>query len=267
MYETTERETEQGRRYFGKYAGTVLKNGPPDKGAHRGEILVEVPGILEEDPSDASGLTQRAVQVLAKPCLPPGFFFVPEKDDHVWVEFVAGDIDVALWSGVWYPSDQPPKTSDDKAPTEFQKVVRTAKSHVVLLDNTDGSERVVVMDGANKNQVTMDQSGLVLEDANGNKVVMGTNGIELTDKNNNSLTMSSTGIVLKNASNRKIEVASAGITVSDATGSAAQPVALGPLLDWLLAHQHVGNMGAPTPLFPADLAKLAAQRVQLLSGP
>jgi hypothetical protein len=97
-------------------------------------------------------------------------------------------------------------------------------------------------------------------------VILGSDGIQLADSNQNTITMSSSGIVMENAGKRKVEIASAGITVSDATGSASQPVALAPLLDWLLAHQHVGNMGAPTPLFPADLAKLGAQRVQLLSG-
>jgi hypothetical protein len=266
MHPTAERLNQEVRQYFGKYGAEVLDNGPPKQGEHRGEILVKVPGILEEDPADRTGLAQRPLQVLAKPCLPPGFFFVPEKGDRVWVEFAAGDIDVALWSGVWYPADKTPKTSDGKAPTESQNVVRTAKEHVVLLDNTDGKERVVVVDGANKNQVTFDKDGVVLEDGNGNKVILGSDGIQLADKNQNTLTMSSSGIVLENAGGRKMEIASAGITVSDATGSASQPVALAPLLDWLMAHQHVGNMGAPTPLFPADLAKLGAQRVQLLSG-
>lgn len=253
-------------KHFGKYPGLVLENGPPEGAKHRGEILVQLSGLLEEDPADPTGATQRQMEVLAKPCLPPGFFFVPEPGDRVWVEFAAGVIDEPLWSGVWYPSDQSPKTPDGDAPTEFQKVIRTKKEHVVLLDNTDGKERVVVLDGKNKNRITCDSKGMILEDANGNKVTLGPNGIELADKNKNTLTMSSSGIVLESAGKKKVEVGSTAVKVSDGVGG-TQPVALAPLLDWLASHQHVGNMGAPTPVLPPLLLQLNPPlKLTLVSG-
>lgn len=254
------------KQYFGKYAAVVVKNGPPVKGAHRGEVLVRVPGILEEDPADKTGNTQRPLEITAKPCLPPGFFFVPEPNDYLWVEFVAGELETAVWSGVWYPNDTAPKTPDGKAPTEFQKTIRTAKKHVVLLDNTDNSEQVVILDGTGKSKVTFDKNGLLLEDGNGNTVTLNAQGIEIADKNKNKITMASAGIVLENAGKKKVDIASAGVTITDTTGS-AQPAALGPLLDWLLAHQHIGNMGAPTLPFPVSVAELTVTRPLLLSAP
>jgi len=261
-------ETESGRHY-GKYPAFVVSNAAPDDGsAHRGEILVKIPTLLEEDPTDPTGATTRQMEVVAKPCLPPGFFFVPEKDDQIWVEFAAGNVDEPLWTGVWYSNDKAPKTSDGKAPTEFQKVIRTKAEHVVLLDNTDGKERVVVLDGKNKNTLTFDAKGMKLEDANGNTVSLTSSGIELADKNQNKLTMDSNGIALQNSASMKFELGATGAKVSDATGGGPQGIALSPLLDWLLAHQHVGNLGAPTPLFPADIIKINPPlKLMLVSSP
>lgn len=133
------------KKYYGKYPGLVLSNTVPeeddDYGDHRGELLVEIPGILEENP-DGNG--QRAIQVRAKPCFHPGFFFIPEEQAQVWVEFAAGDINSPLWSGVWYPKDLSPKTVDDAGPNEFQKMIRTASGHVVQLDDTEDEEQIVV---------------------------------------------------------------------------------------------------------------------------
>src|SRR4051812_15436231 len=88
-----------GTSYYGKYAGQVLQNTKPQNAnQHPGELLVEVPGILEEDPS---GTGSRALQVIAKPSFAPGFFFIPEPNTPVWVEFVAGDVNQAIWTGIW----------------------------------------------------------------------------------------------------------------------------------------------------------------------
>lgn len=152
-----ERKEDHGLRhkYFGKYAGRVLQNGPPEGAKHRGELLVEVPGILEEKP-DGSG--ERALQVLAKPCFLPGSFFIPALEAQVWVEFVAGEIDHPIWTGVWYPVDAAPPTSDDLAPTEFQTVLRTPGGHVIQLDDTEGEEKLVIHHRS-KSVLTIDKDG------------------------------------------------------------------------------------------------------------
>ena len=133
------------QKYYGKYPGLVLGNTVPeeedDYGDHRGELLVEIPGILEETP-DGEG--QQPIQVWAKPCFHSGHFYIPEEQTQVWVEFAAGDINSPLWTGVWYPQDAAPATTDDEAPTEFQKIIRTASGHVVQLDDTEDEQKIVI---------------------------------------------------------------------------------------------------------------------------
>lgn len=132
-------------KFFGKYPGLVLANTVPeeesDYGDHRGELQVEVSGILEETP-DGEG--RQPIQVWAKPCFHPGFFILPEVGQQVWVEFVAGDINTPVWTGVWYPKDTAPHTAEDAAPTEAQKVIRTASGHVVVIDDTPDEEQIVI---------------------------------------------------------------------------------------------------------------------------
>jgi uncharacterized protein involved in type VI secretion and phage assembly len=172
-----EPDARETKKYYGKYAGVVVNNDAPADGSdHRGEIVVKVEGIQEENPS---GSGDRALEVSARPCLPPGFFFVPEPQTHVWVEFAAGEIDEPIWSGVWYPKDAPPKTHDGKAPTRDQKIIRTKKEHVVLIDDTDNAEQVVLFEGKNKNKITIDKNGIVVEDVNKNKITLSSSGIVL----------------------------------------------------------------------------------------
>ena len=53
---------------------------------------------------------------------------------------------------------------------------------------------------------------------------------------------------------------SSGVKVSDGTGkNSLQHILVEQLLTWLQAHQHTGNMGAPTPTFPADVTKLSTE--------
>jgi hypothetical protein len=260
----------EAEKYYGKYPGLVLENTPPEDAAHRGALLVEVPGILEETPD---GADQRPIQVLAKPCFLPGFFFVPEVGAQVWVEFVAGNVNSAVWTGVWYPADAAPQTTDGEGPTEFQKVIRTASGQVIQLDDSDEAQKLVVTDETNGNTITLDADGVRLEDAN-NAVTMDSNGVRIEDGNGNAITLDGNGITFEAASSTitmsssgiKLEVGAssvaveaAAVKVTDAVG-AQQLVVLAPLLEWLLAHQHTGNMGAPTPPFPADVATFMAQK-------
>lgn len=164
-------------RYYGKYPAVVLDNG--SEGAHLGKVKVRVPAFLEEDSSG----DPRPIEVMARPCLPPGFFFVPDVGAHVWVEFAAGDIDSPLWVGVWYPEDKPPKTSAGTDPTEKQKVIRTSSGHVVTLD--DNAEKIVIRD-RHENEITLEQGKVTVKGAS---VMLhnGGEGLELLKKSQDML--------------------------------------------------------------------------------
>jgi hypothetical protein len=186
------------RRYYGKYAGLVLDNAAQDGGAHRGQIKVKVPGILEEAPG---GEGSQPIEVIAAPAFLPGFFFVPEVDAHVWVEFVAGDINHPIWTGAWYPNDAPPADSEGNAPDEHKKIIRTPSGQVLHLDDTSDGEKLVILmiKDENKNTITMNKDGIVIEcqqQGGTSTITMDTNGVKI-EFSQSSLSLTSDTIELK----------------------------------------------------------------------
>ncbi len=244
-------DPQEARSYFGKYPGLVLDRTPDGGGDHhRGELLVQVPGILEEDDSDPGG-GERPLEVVARPCFAPGRFQVPQEGQQVWVEFAAGDINEPIWSGAWYPDGETPASVDGDRPTEDQQVIRTASGQVIQLEDSGGSERLILRDEANDNRITLDGEGIRIETPSC------------------SIELSGSTIRLTNGSHT-LELGSMGTKITDANGGGPHPAVLEPVLQWLTqwlpAHQHVGNMGGPTPLFPPDIADAVQLSLELHIG-
>ena len=89
----------------------------------------------------------------------------------------------------------------------------------------------------------MDSSGINCKDSSGNEIKMNSQGMEYNDSNGNTIKMDAMS-----------GFAGPGVKVN----AGSNRVCLDSLITWLLQHQHVGNMGAPTPLFPANMADLIA---------
>lgn len=236
------------QRFYGKYRGIVVDNADPE---HLGRLKANVPSVLGTD----------VVTGWALPCMPyggdadQGFLFIPEVGAGVWVEFEEGDLEFPIWVGTFWskpggdselPKPNKPDGSKDGSVQDppTRKIIKTKQGHTIQLEDAAGSEAVMIMEAKNNNMVLMNQEGIKITDgANGNEITLNVSGIKITDgANGNEITLNGTsgfpsgkGIVL-NGDKR---------------------ICLEGLIVWLLKHQHVGNMGAPTPLFPADLAELA----------
>jgi hypothetical protein len=199
---------ETTERHYGKYAGVVADNNPPASGPHRGEIVVSVPGILEETP-DGNG--NQPIKVTAAPAFLPGYFFVPNQNDTVWVEFVDGNINYPVWSGVWYPRGKTPATVNGDAPTLDQKIIRTRSGQVIQLDDSSGSERFVIKDEVHKATIVLDDNGITItsptaialnfqpDGGTSATLTLDSNGLTATC-GQSSLTISSSQIVLSRPS-------------------------------------------------------------------
>jgi hypothetical protein len=135
-------------RLAGLYSGTVLAVGKD------GQLQVAAPAPFDEDKVEAAAW--------ARPCLPYGVFFLPEKGDRVWLAFENGNPDSPVWLGVWYPDGKAPEEAKSSPPK--RRVIRTAGGHVIDLD--DENTKIVIKD-AGGNTVTLDGSGITLKDAAG----------------------------------------------------------------------------------------------------
>jgi Type VI secretion system/phage-baseplate injector OB domain len=205
-------------RYFGKYTG-IVKDNRDD--ANLGRVKVSVPAIF---PSDE--------QMLARPALPYGYFFVPENDTKVWVEFEGGDPGLVLWTGVQYVQGE--WADEAKANPPQYRVVKTAAGHLLLFDDKSGEEQVQISDGKHHHVLTLDGNGVKVED--------GVNG--------HSITMDSNGVVVQLKTGAKVQMSAASTSVDAGSGVVevkGSVVKLGPGAVPVIrvGDQGVGNLGAP----------------------
>lgn len=75
-----------GTQLIGKYRAQVVDIKDPEK---RGRILVKSPKVLNNHQLG-----------WAESCFMPGHFFLPRKNDWVWIEFEGGDVHKPIWVGI-----------------------------------------------------------------------------------------------------------------------------------------------------------------------
>jgi uncharacterized protein involved in type VI secretion and phage assembly len=87
-----------------------------------------------------------------------GVFFRPEVDDEVLVAFEHGDprrpyILGALWS----QTDQPPADDGNRTQNNW-RFIQSRSGHIILLDDTAGSEKIVLVDKDGQRRVVIDSA-------------------------------------------------------------------------------------------------------------
>ena len=126
--------------------GLVLDNQDPDG---LGRVKINLPGLSE----DESGHWARLASPMAGDGR--GMFFLPEKNDEVLVAFEQGDITRpyilgALWNG----EDKPPESNSDGQ--NNVRLIKSRSGHSVRFDDSDGVEKIEIIDKSGENSVTID---------------------------------------------------------------------------------------------------------------
>ena len=122
--------------------GLVLDNQDP---SGLGRVKVNLPGLSE----NASGHWARVAAPMAG--RGRGMFFLPEKDDEVLVAFEQGDITRPYVLGaLWNIEDKPPETNINV------RVIKSRSGHSVRFDDTDGAEKIEIIDKSGENSVMLD---------------------------------------------------------------------------------------------------------------
>ena len=141
---------DRGRlRIEGVVPGIVIDNQDP-QGLAR--VKVKVPSLS----GDEIGQWARVAVLMAGD--QRGTFFLPEVGDEVLLAFEHGDISRpyilgALWNG----QDKPPDTnSDGKNNLRF---IKSRSGHILRFDDTDGSEKIEIIDKSGNNKIVIDTSG------------------------------------------------------------------------------------------------------------
>lgn len=211
-------------RYYGKYRAFVVDNADPED---RGRLRLKVPGVLGDE----------TVSGWALPCTPyggatdQGFFFIPEVDAGVWVEFEAGNLDYPIWVGTYWgkpggDSEVPKPNGKDgveegsvqNPPT--RKIIKTLKGHTIQLEDADDEEMiliVMIVEEKPSNVIVLNADGIKITDTNENVVTMGDKLISITDKTGNLIEMTDSTFNITSKVDFTIDASGKAVTITAST--------------------------------------------------
>lgn len=168
-------------RLYGVTVGVVTNNQDSDG---LGRIKVRLPWLSDDVESHwARMLTPMAGNGR-------GLYFLPEVDDEVLVAFEHGDVRFpyvlgALWNG----QDTPPESNNDGA--NNKRTIKSRSGHIIRLDDTDGEEKIEIIDGSGNNSVIINtadntvtisaEADITIQSSNG-KLKLSGNGIEIVSQ-------------------------------------------------------------------------------------
>jgi uncharacterized protein involved in type VI secretion and phage assembly len=150
------KDGERENRIDGVVTAVVTNTKDPENATR---VKVKYPWLLESSGGNPveSGWARLAVIGGGKD---RGIGFMPEVDDEVLVAFANGDINAPYIVGaLWNSKDTAPKgmvsSSDGKI---LQRVVRSRSGHIIILDDTEGSENITIKDKTQKNSIVIKSS-------------------------------------------------------------------------------------------------------------
>ncbi|MCA1557616.1 MAG: phage baseplate assembly protein V [Acidobacteria bacterium] len=135
-----------GHRVYGVMIAIVTDNKDPEG---LGRVKLRFPELDETDTT----LWARVSVPMAG--ADRGTFLLPEVGDEVLVAFAHGDISVPFVLGsLWNGTDTPPDTNSNGQ--NNLRFIKSRSGHLVRLDDTDGAEKIEIIDKSGNNSITFD---------------------------------------------------------------------------------------------------------------
>jgi len=168
--------TGYGGLFYGVYPALVRDLKDPDQ---QGRVKVSLPWAV--DARNGGGYEAWARMATFAAGADRGSWWIPDVGDEVLVAFEAGDARHPFVVGVlWNGQDAPPESMDGGGQNHFKSF--TSRNGVrILLDDTSGTERLVLETPAGQSVILKDgENAIELADANGNTVKLDSSGITIT---------------------------------------------------------------------------------------
>jgi uncharacterized protein involved in type VI secretion and phage assembly len=155
-------------KHWGKYRGIVRDRDDPER---LGRLKLRVPSLLGD------AVTGWAFPVSPYAGAGLGFFFVPQVDDLVWVEFAEGELEHPLWTGCSWakPAGNTEIPNEAQASYPDCQVLKTKSGSVIVFNDATGQEQIIVRarDGCeitidpNANVVTVKAANVLIQSGGG----------------------------------------------------------------------------------------------------
>jgi uncharacterized protein involved in type VI secretion and phage assembly len=185
-------------RIPGVVVGVVTNNQDPDG---LGRVKVKFPWLSDEEESFWARV---AAPMAGKG---RGFFFLPEVDDEVLVAFEQGDARFPyVLGGLWNGQAKPTEPNADGK--NNVRSIRSRSGHVIRLDDTDGKEKIEIIDKSG-NKIVLDVEG--------NKITVTSQKDIVLSAASGTIKLDAQKIEIKSSADTKIE-SGAGMDVK-ATGA------------------------------------------------
>ena len=174
---------EQQGRFYGVAVGIVSNNQDPE---NLGRVRMKFPWLSDDHESDWSRM--------ASPMAGGGrgAYFLPEVEDEVLVAFEHGDVRCPyIVGGMWNGKDAPPSNNSDGK--NNIRVIHSRSGHLIRLDDTDGAEKIEVIDKTGSNSVTIESaSNNITITCTGMLKLQADQGIEITSQAGVKITANTT---------------------------------------------------------------------------
>jgi uncharacterized protein involved in type VI secretion and phage assembly len=177
---------------YGVVIGVVSNNKDPDK---LGRVKVKFPWLVDDDESDWA----RIVAPMAGAGY--GVSFLPAVGDEVLIAFAHGDPRAPyVVGGLWNGKDKPPSEKDGDGNNRLL-IIKSRSNHVIILDDTPGSEKIRIEDKTGGNKLVIDSSAKTLSiqvdgdiqlKASSGKIVLDAQSVEIKASQDAKVTAGST---------------------------------------------------------------------------
>jgi Type VI secretion system/phage-baseplate injector OB domain len=158
-----------GKKYWGKYRGTVVNNIDPEQ---RGRLMVTVPDVLSLIPSTWA----EACVPLAGPTGPPmGVYLVPPIGAGVWVEFEHGDPNRPIWVGCrWGGQSDIPVLAKAGNPADPNIIIQSLLQHTVMISDMPPTPATggIILKSATNAMIVVNDSGIYIQNGKGASITM-----------------------------------------------------------------------------------------------
>ena len=160
-------EGKAGKKWWGKYKGTVVQNADPE---FRGRIMCTVPTVLGLTPSSWC----EACAPLAGPTGPPmGVYMVPPIGAGVWIEFEQGDPDYPIWvGGYWGSAAETPALAKAVPPGLAGITLQTTLKNGIVVSDTPGPTGGILIQTTTGAMVSVSDVGIIISNGKGATINM-----------------------------------------------------------------------------------------------